>query len=74
MDELRLTDKIKENTKHLIDISLKVAGIRGLLFRSDEKMNDSKTKEPVDVDSEVDYQRFLLAEIEKDLTEIERNL
>lgn len=74
MEELRLTDKIKDNTKHLIDISLKVAGIRGLLFRSDEKMNDGKAKEPTDVGSEVDYQRYLIAEIEKDLSEIERNL
>ncbi len=74
MEELRLTDKIKDNTKRLIDISLKVAGIRGLLFRSDEKMNDGKAKEPTDVGSEVDYQRYLIAEIERDLSEIERNL
>ena len=75
-NSVKLTDKVKKNSSELVDLSVRIAGIRGLLFKNEPRCRESECDrdKPSTLDDEVEYQSVLLSEINKDLDEIERRL
>ena len=77
-NSVKLTDKVRKNSAVLADLSIAVAGLRGILFKNESIKNEGAVCEsrnnPCSVDEEVEYQSVLLSEIMSDLEEIERRL
>lgn len=77
-NSVKLTDKVRKNSAVLADLSIAVAGLRGILFKNEPDKCKEASCEPkcssCSVDEEVEYQSVLLSEIMSDLEEIERRL